>query len=258
MRVWILLIAILFSQSLFAHAGTTALGDRIDLLSKQYLGLPYLVDPLGEAQGYDQDPLYRFDGFDCLTYVETVLALAMASSEQEFQSLINKIRYKNAQVDFITRNHFTSVDWIKYNRQKGLISDETRRLFPYQFKVSKTRIERAAWFKKVHNMDVDTRTSLSLLAYLPLDTAIQNPEMLSNIPTGSIITIVRPNWNVKESLGTNLDISHLGFAIWKNEILYFRHASSSAKVVTEEPLLDYLRKMNSIPSIGGINVLEAH
>lgn len=258
MKVWCFLITILMSSLALAQSPRTSfLGHQIDEVSESYLGRPYVGDPLGEGQGYDNDPLYRFDVFDCVTFVETVLAQAMSLTEESFIKLINEIRYKNAQVTFETRNHFTSVDWIKNNRKNGLIFDVTKRLFQNDFKISETVINRSAWFKKKHNMEVDARTTLSRLPYLPIQTAIQNPALLNSIRTGNIINIVRPNWDLVESSGTHLDISHQGFAIWKDGVLYFRNASTTAKVVQDEPLLQYLKRMTSIKSIGGINVLEA-
>src|SRR5690606_32543867 len=55
-----------------------SLPERVDKLSSIFLGSDYVGDPLGEGESgvYDRDPLYRFDAFDCTTYVETVLALS--------------------------------------------------------------------------------------------------------------------------------------------------------------------------------------
>ncbi|MCB9741246.1 MAG: DUF1460 domain-containing protein [Alphaproteobacteria bacterium] len=43
-------------------------------ISEPWLGLPYQLGPLGEAGGVDPDPVMRFDVFDCLTFIEEVLA----------------------------------------------------------------------------------------------------------------------------------------------------------------------------------------
>ena len=57
------------------------LAQRIDAISAQFLGKPYLLGALGEGeQGYyDSSPLYRTDAFDCETYVDTVLALIISA-----------------------------------------------------------------------------------------------------------------------------------------------------------------------------------
>ena len=51
---------------------------RLEAVSEALLGRPYLIDPLGEGFGIDPDPLARYDAFDCLTFVEELLALVMA------------------------------------------------------------------------------------------------------------------------------------------------------------------------------------
>ena len=77
-------------------------------IGEKYLGTQYIRDPLGEQKLPDTDPLVRFDAFDCTTFVETVLA------DGDVEKL-NKIRYKDGEVDFLNRNHF-----IEYNPIPGL------------------------------------------------------------------------------------------------------------------------------------------
>ena len=56
--------------------------ERLAIVSSAFLGRPYFWGPLGEgAEGdFDQYPLYRADLFDCLTFVETVLAVALTDN----------------------------------------------------------------------------------------------------------------------------------------------------------------------------------
>ena len=57
-----------------------SLADRILKIGEVFLGRPYVRGALGEGPDgrFDKNPLFRFDCFDCLTYVNTVLALALA------------------------------------------------------------------------------------------------------------------------------------------------------------------------------------
>lgn len=255
--VYFLLIFTLLSSTLKAEASGYETHLRIEKISEKYLDYPYLIDPLGEDNGYDSDPLFRFDGFDCVTYVETVLALAVSINQNDFQNIINEIRYKNGQVNFVLRNHFTSIDWNMNNQNNGILSDVTRTLFGNYSRTSETLINKSAWFEKVHKMKVNSKSKISKLDYLPLSFILQKPELLLKIKSGSIINIVRPNWQLADKIGTNLDISHQGFVILKDDgIHYFRHASVSEKKVTEEPLFNYLNRMKSVKTIGGINVLQ--
>ena len=74
----------------------------------QYLGAEYKTSPLGEEKSPDADPLIRFDAFDCTTFVETSLA------DGDIEKL-NNIRYKDGEIDFLSRNHFIESDWLINN-----------------------------------------------------------------------------------------------------------------------------------------------
>lgn len=232
------------------------LARRVDAFSFKYMGLPYIGGALGEDFGYDSDPLYRFDGFDCTTYIETVSALAMSRNHEEFEKVLLRFRYKDGFVDFRTRNHFTSLDWIPNNQAQGLIQDITKQIYPQNYSLAHTVIDKKVWFLKNHKIEDTSLAQISVIPYLPISAAVQNPELLSQIPHGSIINIVRTNWGLKEKIGTDLDVSHQGFVIHKEDGIYFRHASSEKKMVLEEPLLEYLQRMTAIKSIAGINVLQ--
>ncbi len=97
------------------------LADRIQSISARYLGVPYLLDPLGEGPhgAIDRDPLVRFNRFDCQTFVETVLAQARGHSDAEFAAELRALRYRDGKVDFAARNHFPDVDWIPNNVARG-------------------------------------------------------------------------------------------------------------------------------------------
>lgn len=231
-----------------ANANTNLnIQERIEKISESYLGSPYFFDPLGENSGYDPDPLYRFDGFDCVTYVETVLAQSLSRNNQQFLVLMNEIRYKNGEVSFLSRNHFTSVDWNLNNQQNGLLLDVTRGLFTDDYKISHSIINKSTWFEKTHKIKAASSTQISNLPYLPLAAIFKNPELLLRLQSGSIINLVNSN--------SQPDITHQGFAILKKDgIVYFRHASSLQKKVIEVSLINYLRKQKK--HFDGINVLE--
>ena len=78
--------------------------DTNDYIGNAFLGAPYISDPLGEGVVPDNDPIIRFDAFDCTTFVETSLAGGDAQK-------LNKIRYRDGVPNFINRNHFIETDW---------------------------------------------------------------------------------------------------------------------------------------------------
>ncbi len=107
-----------------------SLQRRIELVSAALLGASYQAGALGEGLSgeYDRNPLYRFDRFDCETYVDTVVALALATNFLDFKKKLNQIRYKHAHIDFFQRNHFPSADWIPNSKKNGTIQELTYRI----------------------------------------------------------------------------------------------------------------------------------
>jgi hypothetical protein len=202
---------------------------------------------------------YSLEHFDCVTFIEVVCALLLAkdlsslnSFAIEFEKNLIELRYFDAPCSLLTRNHFTSLDWARNN--KRFVQDVTRGIF--QTKLSRAVIDKASWFLKNHK--IRTQMSAPTTVVIPY---IDNVDLLKNFkqivsyfPIISIVNIVRPDWQIKNTLGTNLDISHLGFAIKNNNNLNFWHASSNDMRVVNSDLDEYIIKQRHISSIKGINV----
>jgi len=100
--------------------------ERINWISNRFKGSIYLLGSLGEGPQarYDQFPTYRVDAFDCDTYVntvlalalDTVLALALGTTLETFQQCLKFSRYKDGKQSYLNRNHFTSLDWNANNQ----------------------------------------------------------------------------------------------------------------------------------------------
>ena len=264
-----------------------ALMHRIQWFSQQFMGKPYHLGPLGEGDKglYDQSPLYRTDAFDCQTYVETVVALSLAKNLETFKKKINAIRYQNPTPSYLNRNHFMSLNWLPNNTQKGFIKDISTTLVNKQnepvFKTAIANIKKGAWLQKKTLNDIKIKnsslkrkrldalkklspqfsTQQAKINYIPFDALFDknkrpNLYLFKQIPSGSIINIVRPNWQLEKLIGTNLNVSHLGFAIIKNKQLYYREASLIEKKVIDVLLIDYLKNYLDSPTIKGINILK--
>lgn len=258
-----------------------SLPSRIDKISAFFLKEPYAGGALGEGDVgiYDKDPLYRFDRFDCTTYVETVLALAKAQSFKEFEFLMDQIRYKDGVVTFVTRNHFPSLDWIPNNQ--WLLEDITMKVSA-DFQIANALIDKKNWFGKltidaIQGINASEEEKLRLLkdlkqegvtilpepaniAFVALENVFQdgkvNQDILENIPSGVVINIVRPNWNLQRIIGTNMNVSHQGILIRLGNRLLFRHASGTNKEVVEVDFIDYLRPYLNSETVKGFNVQQ--
>ena len=256
--------------------------ERVLEIGESLLGVRYAAGPFGEGPlgRYDRNPLSRFDAFDCTTFVETVTALALSDSGDQFQATLNRLRYMDGEVAFTSRNHFTDLDWIPNNVRAGFYRDVTESVAPGKTLVARATIDKRAWYAKLPESRIQIpglaetdRQELLLelraegvryspeeatVPYVPL-TALFGPgggELFDRVPSGSVVNIVRPDWDLVAQIGTHLNVSHQGFAVRKNGVLYFMEASEVLGQVSMVPLADYLRAYRDSPTIKGVNILE--
>src|SRR6266446_4067236 len=95
-------------------------GSRIDVLSRHFLGHSYEPNPLIGSADTAEVFTASLDGFDCVTYIETILALARASSVDDFVEWLRKIRYEQGRIQWKRRNHYMTL-WIRNNIREGII-----------------------------------------------------------------------------------------------------------------------------------------
>ncbi len=287
--ILLILITLGFNTRLFSQYDTRFINQtfenskglnevqKIEFISNALLGKSYQDGPLGEGKSgeFDADPLFRFDKFDCTTFVETVLAFALSNNIDDFFGQMNEIRYKG-EVSFLNRNHFISLDWI--NDNKNIVYDATYEVSRSTL-LAKATIQKTKWYQKmdvgrIQGFDIDEARKLEKLEklkllsnlvedeivslpYISIDNAIED-ENLKKIPSGSIINIVRPNWDIEQYIGTNINVSHQGFAIRINGKVFFRHASSKAGKVSDILLKDYLKPYLNHKTVKGINILKLY
>ena len=261
--------------------------NRLKWLTEKHLDTPYILFPLGEGLhgAYDQQPRYRLDGFDCGTFVSTQLALALSNNPQTFKQCIDKIRYHGKKTCFLVRNHFTSLEWNRSNQRNGFLRDITRSITGNNgkplFQTSTAVIDKASWYQRtsqnriklfetprsevkarIHDLKKAGKMFKPQKAdidYIPTSALMNDKGQLAmpivkQIPNGAIMEIVRPNWNLKDKIGTNLHISHLGFVFWQENVPYFRHASSETQKVVNVTLQSYLQEMQKSPTVKGVNI----
>ncbi len=264
---------------------------KLDRVSAHFLGRDYKLEALGEGEGgkYDRDPLYRVDAFDCTTYVETVMALAMSADFPAFESNLLRIRYLHAEASFTTRNHFPEIDWTPNNSAQGFLRDVTSDVAGVDGAHSVTKIfDKRGWYLKmplervnVPGLDPTARDRLlvelrsegarfdtreATVPYVHLDSFFPtdpqtgerrpNAELFARVASGTVMNVVRPDWNVDDELGTPLVVSHQGLILRLAGRLVVRHASSGdARQVVEADLTDFLRRHLAHPTVRGVQLL---
>ena len=208
-----------------------------DFPGQSFLGARYLNSPLGEEIAPDNDPLIRFDAFDCTTFVETVI------SDNNLKKL-NKIRYKNGQVDFLARNHFIETDWLQNN--SDVVQNVSNRYGPVQ--VRSVKIDKKSWFKKVHNIETEFTPQVVDIEYIPYKNA------KNILPEKTLVVLfITDKPELRDKIGTDLAVVHMGLLL-PNGML--RHASSTQGKVVDVDMDEYIDNRTQDKTNLGITLVE--
>jgi hypothetical protein len=151
----------------------------------------------------------RDDGFDCVTFCETVLAAAKAANLGEFESNLKAIRYRDGVVAWRERNHYF-FDWSQHN-----IENKTCRAIT---------LDGAVELQKSVYWHPELGRRQFAMTVIPRAVLLANKGKLA---AGDIIGFV--------TMRPNLDYFHVGFvAFGKGGELLLRHASQSRHRVLDE------------------------
>lgn len=208
--------------------------QRIERLLTDSLGTPYADGPLGEGPDgeYDTDPLIDFSRVDCVTYVEQVVAGAIAHDYEDLVDKLQDIRYRDGQIDYESRNHFLVSDWIGNN---GFAVEVTKDLGVSPETVTRT-ISRRDFFDLVKAPDLgeDTEDEAVELAYIP---SKQTKAAEATIPSPSLVVFVgKVDW---------LFALHCGiYQRGEDGVGRLYHASSKAGEVVAMDLSDYVEEQD--------------
>lgn len=219
-------------------------------VGKRFLGRPYVPHTLDAAQ--TERLVVNVRQFDCTTYLETVLALALARHavpdpghrpqfERMFRAYLAKLRYRNGQIDgYASRLHYFS-DWLRDNERKGLLTDVTGEL-PGSLTVAKpVSYMTTATYRYPRLTNPVTRQQMLLTE------AALNQQSFSFIPKKNIRLAegqLRPGDIVMLTAARpGLDMKHVGLAVRQaNGRIHLMHASSDQGrvVITRYPLSNYV------------------
>ncbi|HYL59898.1 MAG TPA: N-acetylmuramoyl-L-alanine amidase-like domain-containing protein [Candidatus Acidoferrales bacterium] len=204
---------------------------RIDLLSRQLVGRPYKSNPLIGSADTAEVFTAALDGFDCVTYIETVLALARATTVADFIECLRKIRYEHGRIHWRRRNHY-SIVWIRNNARAGIVRPLSAPTVPT---VARQRV-------------------LNVVPGLaPLRTRVRcvpksaTPRLERSLQNGDLIFFA--------STRMNLDVFHAGIIVRGGERVLMRHASRSRARVVEQRLREFL-KSNRMAGVIVVRPLE--
>ncbi|NHF60536.1 DUF1460 domain-containing protein [Flavobacteriaceae bacterium TP-CH-4] len=220
-------------------------GKTIVAVGKTFLETPYVAKTL--EVGETESLVINLHGLDCTTYVENVLAFSLLLREGKsdfdtFTETLERIRYKDGNLDgYASRLHYFS-EWIANNEAKGVLKDVTseiggteitkeinfmsthRELYPFLKEDEEN-------FKKIQVSEEYLNNQA--LCILPQDQIEANEHL---IRSGDIIALT--------TAVDGLDITHTGIATReKDGRIHLLHASTGSMQVevSKRPLADYLK-----------------
>lgn len=207
------------------------IGVRMAVISELLMGTPYLIDAAGEGVAPDLDPPARYDVFDCLTFVEEILALAIPSDPRNAPMVRNSLRWgQDRERTYENRHHFMLQEWVPRAIENGWLKDITPTLGETH-RVTKTVTARtwSNWKKRALFELPDARlpTGDFELQVMSLGEARL---IADQIPDGALILTVRNNKGY-----IPIVVSHLGFKV--------------PSATPDEPLFRHATKMGKTPRV---------
>jgi hypothetical protein len=185
------------------------LSARIALISRGLLGRPYRANTLIGSPRRQEVLVLRDDGFDCVTYCETVLAAADARDLAGFEENLRAIRYRAGRVVWHERNHDFAA-WCARNVENGFCR-------PLAVGTSVPINKTLTWPRALGRRHY-------LIAAIPRAALLANAGALM---TGDIVGFV--------SMRPSLDYYHTGFVTFgAGGELLLRHASQHHRRVLDE------------------------
>lgn len=201
-------------------------GRTANLISRQFLGTPYVANRLIGSQETPEQLVIDFRALDCFTYIDYVEALRSAHTQSEFVRNLIKIRYVKGEISFTQRRHFFT-DWAE--RPQTIAKDITGQLSPHAVTLKKNLNQKADDGSYLPGLKIVPRN----ITYIPSDYV--DAKVLAQLRTGDYIGIYTKL--------AGLDVTHTGIFIMTDEGPMLRNASSR-KInmrVVDSPFMDYVR-----------------
>jgi cell wall-associated NlpC family hydrolase len=192
-------------------------GSRIDVLSRHFLGHPYKPNPLIGSAHTAEVFTASLDGFDCVTYIETIVALARAVNVNDFIDRLRQIRYEQGRIQWERRNHYMTL-WIRNNVRKGIISQVSMPAVPI---LSRERVLNVVPGLAAQRIRVKCVPKPAVARLEP------------HLQSGDLIFFA--------STRKNLDVFHAGIIVRDGKRILMRHASRSQGFVVEQELSEFLK-----------------
>ncbi|HYD86024.1 MAG TPA: N-acetylmuramoyl-L-alanine amidase-like domain-containing protein [Vitreimonas sp.] len=198
-------------------ASERTLGARVEKASAGLLGRPYVSDPLGGGPQSSETLNASVRGFDCVTYCETVYALAFSSSAAGFLQVLRRLRYAAGEVRWISRHHYFA-DWIDAAAGEGFFTCAP--FAPFQ----RARVRHLSAL-----VSYPVRTKQ--LGFAPIELVTRRPPILRS---GDLVAF--------GSTREDLDVFHCGLIAIEGSTPILHHCAKSVGESFAEPIADFIAR----------------
>jgi hypothetical protein len=245
-----------FAEQLRAvHRDHPSHGARLAAVSRLLVGAPFARSPLGEGPGRHPDPDPTFDvrRFDCVTFVEQVMALSWHPDLTQASATLQRVRYTDGAVRYGARKHIMMAQWIPQNVAAGFVTDVTAA-------VGGKATAKALLTVRSRDFDGGLGKRLELPApdrpvgtySLPMIAAADLLRRVDRVAHGTVITTIRA-----ARAGVPYRASHVGLVIVAAGERRIRHADRRAGAIVDEPLERFLSRSRRLrrPPVAGFHLL---
>jgi hypothetical protein len=223
------------------------IGEILQAIADNFLGKPYAENLLDNSG--DEKLIVTLNKFDCVLFVETVLAISrgVAVKDYDYQNFVNRIeeqRYLNGKMNgYCSRLHYFS-EWINDNQKRHTVENITAQLggvpmnktlnFMSQHRSSYPQmVKDEATYQCIVNQEADL--AKTIVNYIPTNRI---KSIYSQLKPGDIVAVAT---DVK-----GLDVTHTGF-VYRNADgnLGLIHASPAGAVTVAYDLQRYISRVES-------------
>lgn len=223
------------------------IGEIVQAIADNFLGQPY-AEGLLDKSGAEK-LIVTLNKFDCVLFVETVLAIArgVAVKDYDYQNFVNRIeeqRYLNGKMNgYCSRLHYFS-EWINDNQKRQTVENITTQLggVPMNKQLNFMSQHRSSYPQMVKDeatyqciVGIEADLAKTTVNYIPTNLI---KSIYSQLKPGDIVAVAT---DVK-----GLDVTHTGL-VYRNADgnMGLIHASPAGQVTVAYDLHRYINRVES-------------
>lgn len=228
-----------------------SMGEIVQAIADNFLGKPYAEGLLDKSN--EEQLIVSLNKFDCVLFVETVLALSrgIAVKDYNYQNFVRRIeeqRYTNGKMNgYCSRLHYFS-EWINDNHKRQTVENITAQLggVPMDKKLNFMSQNRSSYPQMARDeatyqciVGVEADLAKTTVNYIPTNRI---KSIYSQLKPGDIIAVAT---DLK-----GLDVTHTGF-VYRNADgnIGLIHASPAGEVTVAYDLHRYIRRVENATGI---------